>query len=384
MRKFLAVTAAVALSAGVAATASAGNGSPFDTDSDGPVTFAVYGDAPYGTTPTDTSEFAATPAFIKSVNDDPKVRLVMHVGDIHSGSQYCTESYDRAVLGLWDAFKDPLVYTPGDNEWSDCHKVKEGGGLYNASTGQIDYVKDASGACVDYACGNPTANLDLVRSIFFAQPGVTLGGRKKAVLSQASAFDPAHPSDAKYVENVMWEQNQTVFVTVNIPGGSNNDADKWYGTPTASAAQTQEAAERTAADLRWIDAAFARAQADGAKAVLIQTQADMWDVDGKDPAHLQNYKPIVTSIASHTTAFGKPVLLLNGDSHVYKSDNPMSTANPLDAIYSPALNVPNFHRVVVHGSTFPLEWLKLTIDPAKNAPNGADAFGPFAWERITE
>jgi hypothetical protein len=45
-------------------------------------------------------------------------------------------------------------------------------------------------------------------------------------------------------------------------------------------------------------------------------------------------------------------------------------------------NVPNFRRVTVHGSTSPLEWLKLTIDPSANAAHGADAFGPFSWARV--
>jgi len=44
--------------------------------------------------------------------------------------------------------------------------------------------------------------------------------------------------------------------------------------------------------------------------------------------------------------------------------------------------VSNFHRVVVHGSTFPLEYLKLTIDPNKNAKPSAYAIGPFSWERV--
>jgi hypothetical protein len=47
----------------------------------------------------------------------------------------------------------------------------------------------------------------------------------------------------------------------------------------------------------------------------------------------------------------------------------------------PGYDVPNFHRIVVHGSTIPLEYLRLTVDPTKNAPNGSDAFGPFSWER---
>ena len=56
-----------------------------------PSTLAVYGDAPYGTTPGDDSELKATPAFIDNVNADPDVSIVLHVGDIHSGKQYCTE-----------------------------------------------------------------------------------------------------------------------------------------------------------------------------------------------------------------------------------------------------------------------------------------------------
>ncbi|MGW0629155.1 hypothetical protein [Streptomyces sp. NPDC002758] len=46
--------------------------------------------------------------------------------------------------------------------------------------------------------------------------------------------------------------------------------------------------------------------------------------------------------------------------------------------------MPNFHRVVVHGSTFPLEWLKLTIDTKANHPASADAFGPFSRQRMTQ
>jgi hypothetical protein len=341
-------------------------------------TIAMYGDAPYGTTPTDTSETLATPAFIAAINSDPDVSLVMHVGDIHSGKQYCTEAYNRTVFELWKAFQDPLVYTPGDNEWSDCHKVAEGGGQYNAATQQIDYVL-AGGSPVDYANGDPIANLGLVRSIFFAQPGQTLGG-KKAVLSQAQFFDPAHPSDAKYVENVMFEQSKVLFVSINLPGGSNNDNDIWFGAPTQTPAQAQEIIERTGADLRWLDAAFAQAQADGVVAVLIEAQADMWDPE-KGAAHQAAYEPFVQNVATHSTAFGKPVVMFNGDSHVYQSGNPLSPSDPAYAMH-PGYNVPNFHRVVVHGSTFPLEWLKVRVDPKLDAAQGANAFGPFSWTEV--
>lgn len=355
MRKWLSTVAVAAVVMTCAAAALAGNGTPINTGSANALTLAVYGDAPYGTTQTDTSEFEATPAFIDAINSDPKVDLVVHVGDIHSGKQLCSESYNNSVADLWTQFKDPLIYTPGDNEWTDCQKAAEGG-------------------------GDPLTNLALVRSIFFSNPGYTLGGRQKQVLSQAQNFDPAHPADANYVENVMWEQSKTLFVTLNIPGGSNNDADIWFGASTMSAAQSQEIAQRTGADLRWLDAAFAQAHADDVDAVVIVEQADMWDLDGKTPAHLTGYDPFVQSIAVNTAAFGKPVLLFNGDSHTYRSDNPLAASDPLNYLHA-GYDVPNFHRVVVHGSTVPLEYLRLTIDPGTSG-TAATAFGPFSWEHI--
>jgi hypothetical protein len=379
MRKVIALGAAAAVTLALSADAFAGNGTPIDPASANVLTLAVYGDSPYGTSPTDTAQFEATPAFIDSINADPKVDLVLHVGDIHSGKQYCTQAYDQSIYDLWTRYRDPVVYTPGDNEWTDCNKAGEGGGAYNPVTHQIDYKLDANGNPIDYAAGNPVANLDLVRSIFFPEAGVTLGGRKKQVLTQAESFDPAHPSDAKYVENVMWEQSKVLFVTINLPGGSNNDNDVWYGAPSMTGAQSQEIAERTGADLRWLDAAFAQARADDVRGVVIGAQADMWDPE-KGAAHQAAYEPFVQSIASHTTDLGKPVLMFNGDSHVYRSDNPLVASDPVSYMH-PGYDVPNFHRVVVHGSTFPLEWLRLTVDPGASAPAGASAFGPFSWER---
>lgn len=370
------------------------NGTPINPNSKNVLTVAVYGDSPYGLDPTDTTETDKTPAFIASINADPKVDVVLHVGDIHSGKQFCTEAYDRTISDLWTAFKDPLVYTPGDNEWTDCHKSGEGGHV------------QVGGSPVDYADGDPLANLDLIRSIFFANPGYSLGGRKKQVLTQAQNYDLAHPTDANYVENVMWEQSRVLFVTINVPGGSNNDSDNWFGQARTQA-QTDEIAQRTQADLDWLDAAFAQARKDDVEGVVVQLQADMWDLDSKAASHLANYESLVGSIASHTLAFGNPVLLFNGDSHHYRSDNPLKQGQPcvfeaasgtgtVDCNSIPAApdftqdawvnhmgyDVPNFHRVVVHGSTEPLEWLRLTIMPGAKAPAGPTAFGPFAWTRI--
>src|SRR5262249_40839953 len=158
-----------------------------------------------------------------------------------------------------------------------------------------------------------------VRSMFFKKPVKTLG-KQIGVQSQATAYDRAHPGDKLFPENFKWRKWGVQFVSLNVPGGSNNDADVWYGAATETLAQTEERATRTAADIRWLDSAFNDATATGAAAVVIVLQADMWDLDGKTAAHLTNYETLVADIAAKATAFGKPVLLLNGDSHVYRSD----------------------------------------------------------------
>ena len=112
----VALTAALAVAGttvgGGVATGAARGGS----DESSAMTMAVYGDAPYGTSPADDSKTLATPAFVDAVNADPDVSSIIHVGDIHSGSQFCTAAYDQTIAVLWSHYEDPLVYTPGDNE----------------------------------------------------------------------------------------------------------------------------------------------------------------------------------------------------------------------------------------------------------------------------
>jgi hypothetical protein len=47
-----------------------------------------------------------------------------------------------------------------------------------------------------------------------------------------------------------------------------------------------------------------------------------------------------------------------------------------------SLDVKNFHRVVVHGNTKPLEYLRVTVDTNHLSGDGPTSFGPFSWERV--
>jgi hypothetical protein len=355
----LVATATLLAAAFVPFSTTAHDDSAFDRQSEDSLTLAVFGDWPYNDILLNSAHL-----LVDSVNSDPKVSLVLHVGDIHSGSQPCTGAglnpipaasvpgYNQSVFNIFEQFKDPFVYTPGDNEWTDCHKTKE------------------------FSSGAPLKELAAVRSLFFPNPGQTLGLRKKRVLTQAEHFSRVHPTDAQFVENAMWEDSRVVFVTINMPG-SNNDGLAWTAPFKDETARTREAAQRTLAAIRWLQAAFAKAEQDDARAVLIGLQADMWDpaaiVAGGDG--LGNYATFVHELASLARHFHRSVLLINGDSHVFGSDRPLADpASATGQIYgTPA--VPNLTRITVQGSTSaPAEWVRLTINP--RSPE------VFSWENV--
>ena len=285
-------------------------------------TLAIIGDIPYG-----PEQIAAFPSEIKQINADPKVSGVLHLGDIKNGSSRCDTSYFKARLADFQTFADPLVYTPGDNEWTDCHRANNGGYL-------------------------PTERLATLRKVFFPKHGRTLGKRKARVEYQSRA----------YPENTTVELAGVRYGVVHVVGSNDNQLP-WFGDrkdPTTAAPRPETAAEtalrareytlREAAALRWIDHIFDAAQDEQAPAVVLGMQADMWDGDAAGQTAFIAIKAV---LAERAARFGKPVLLLQGDSHQFTVDTPPG---------QPA----NLTRIVVQGSTeMPHEWLRLRVDPSK-------------------
>jgi len=362
MKKLIACTLLAA--AGIASThvfAKETDHEGFDRD-DHTVSLAVFGDWPYSQALLDNAHL-----LVNSVNDDHDVDLVLHVGDIHSGSMPCTSAgilpaiatanpgWNQAIYYQFQQFNDPVVYLPGDNEWADCHKSKQ------------------------FSSGAPLKELASVRSLFFAKPGVTLGRHEKKVWSQAEYFDPAYPADSQFVENVIWKSGDVVFVTFNIPGGSNDDKSPWSGSFANPTAQAQEKADRSAANLRWLNTAFDLAKYSRAKAVVVAEQADLWDPEAiaVGGAGLDQYTPFVKQLANLSLEFKRPVLVLNGDTHLYHTDTPLADPTSATGVIHNTQAVPNLSRIVVQGSTnAPAEWLKLTIDTRKH---GNDV---FSWQNV--
>src|SRR5262249_11104325 len=83
--------------------------------------FVALGDMPYKL-PDDYKRFETLIAAINKV----KPVFSIHVGDIKSGSTLCSDELIEKVHGYFKTFQQPLIYTPGDNEWTDCHREKAG------------------------------------------------------------------------------------------------------------------------------------------------------------------------------------------------------------------------------------------------------------------
>jgi hypothetical protein len=185
-------------------------------------------------------------------------------------------------LAQFRASTHPLVYTPGDNEWTDCAEVK-----------------------VD-----PLARLAKLRSMFFI--GERSLGKVTMSLIRQSTFGPAL---AKYRENVRWDKGGVSFVALHVVGSNNG-----LGLSPVSNA---EYVERNKANLLWLRQAFEHASAKKSRAVMIFQQAGIFPA--ADP---NGFTDIRVAIQREAIAFRKPVVLVHGDGHYFRVDKPFPAPTP--------------------------------------------------------
>lgn len=288
------------------------------------VSFAVMGDLGY---------YAEHEPWVDNVhaeiNRDASLSFVVHVGDLSRPVRACTEELVRHRLTQFNATPHPFIFTPGDNDWTDCHD-KQG-------------VKG----------GDPLASLGRLRALFFAGEE-SLGMRKMGLIRQSRT-----PEFSTFRENVRWELGGVTFATLHITGSNNNLGR----TPEGDA----EYAERNRANLAWLSQTFARAKAMNSRAVMIFQQANIFTNIlplPEPPVEPSGFKDTHALLQKETIAFGKPVAVVHGDSHFFRIDNPFWQRPPRGSIGTPA--VENFRRVETFG-TPDHHWLHVTIDP--NDPN---------------
>jgi len=214
-----------------------------------------------------------------------ELAFVVHVGDITSGTGPCGDEWLEERKKQFARFKAPFVLLPGDNEWTDCHR-----------TG-FDAVE----------------RLAKWRSLFCFSVPVDFFERQKG----------------EYCENVRWIAANVVFVGLNVPGSNNN-----LGRDPA------EHAARMRAVFDWLDEAAALARNRDGLVVLMHANPFLTRRLGTD-----GYAAVRERLAKLGREMPGKVLLVHGDTHRFRDDEPL----------------PGLRRVEVHGSP-EIRWTRARIE----------------------
>jgi hypothetical protein len=288
-------------------------------------TIALFGDMPYNALGKEQY-----PNLIADVND-AKVAFSVFDGDLKSGGDGpCTdENLYFPALANFATFERPLIFLPGDNDWTDCW------GRYGPGTSTPE-------------TSDPIERLQHERDLFFSTP-YSLGQEKLRLTRQA-----------EYVENVRWKYGPVVYLGLNIQGSNDNYPYPGVDGETRSdaeiARQRAEERDRKAANLQWLEEGFDYAKRVGAKGVMIIAQADLnFNNENHltDPRTWDAFPDYVDALRDAALAFDGQVAYVHGDAHYYKQDKPLSGPN--------GGVVANFTRVETFGARN-THWVSATID----------------------
>jgi hypothetical protein len=333
----------------------------------------LWGDVPYSA----VQETTGIPNLIADMNA-ADVQFTVNDGDLKAGngltgnppSANCDDAlYDRA-LGWLNSLEKPAMFTPGDNDWTDCDRTSNGG---YASLERLDHE----------------------RQLFFSTPSSlgrhTLQQEVQSDLTCAgydpTASDGTKTKPAACVENRRWEFRGVMYVTVNIQGTCNNLCSSGAGdgtTPADVAHRQAEYTARNAADIAWLQQSFAEAKANGDAGLMVIGQADPgFDLSGapfagtspdaptRDPRTLDpagpnatskspGFKDFLTTLRNEAISFGKPVVYVHGDTHYFRIDKPLLDKD--------GKRLENFTRVETFGDNAAnglndVHWVKALVDP---------------------
>ena len=278
--------------------------------------FALIGDMPYN--PKDSSKFTR---LIQDINETENLEWVLHTGDVKSGGSPCSDDFLRARFQLYQQFTLPFIITPGDNEWTDCHRPLCGG-------------------------YDPLERLSFFRKLFYANPLESLGQERIPLESQSQ-----QSQYALYPENQRWEKGDVMFLTLHIVGSLNGMAP-FEGR---SEEDDKEATQRMQASIDWLRQSFQLAEEQQRKGLFLMIHANPGFDRIQDSAMQVGFGAFLNALEELVVQFKEPVLLAHGDSHYFRYDKPL--------VHSTSRRrIENFTRVEAFGDR-DIHWLKVTVNP---------------------
>lgn len=293
----------------------------------------LWGDLPYS-----SAQAVGVDALIADMNSQ-RLSFTVHDGDLKAGSTRCDDVVYTNALAYFNALKAPAMFTPGDNDWTDCDRTSAG-------------------------AYSPRERLDLERKMFFSTP-YSLGQRQLRQEVQTASLCVGVTGLVPCVENRRWSVGGVMYVTLNVPGSCNNLCD--------TGPDLAEYTARNRANILWLQETFALANARKSAAVMIIAQANPgWDQSDPTRAPLRDsktlaetdafpdgYQEYLVTLRNEVIAFRKPVAYVHGDSHYFRIDRPL-----LD---SQGRRLENFTRVETFGNnqangTNDVQWIKVNVN----------------------
>jgi hypothetical protein len=274
--------------------------------------FGLFGDVPYT-----AQERQQLPKMIDEMNRE-ELAFVVHDGDIWDGAGKCEDALYQDRLSIFQRSQHPLIFVPGDNEWTDCPR------------GGYDAIE----------------RLEKLRQTFYPEPGQSLGQRKLKLETQAS-----QPEFAAYRENQRWRKGPVLFVTLNVPGSNNN-----WGRGEAP---STEFTARAKANQHWLQTSFEQAKQQHLAGVVLVLQADPNFDSVNQGKTSKGYQALMEQLLHLTQNFKGEVLFVHGDTHFFRYDQPLR---------DPATGkvLANFSRLETYGTPI-MGWVKVTVQ-ADRAP----------------
>ena len=77
--------------------------------------FLATGDLPYS-----IEQFDKYHRLLKQ-SESEKFSFLVHVGDFKESYAECSDESFERIRQMFQNYPKPVVYTPGDNDWTDCH-----------------------------------------------------------------------------------------------------------------------------------------------------------------------------------------------------------------------------------------------------------------------
>jgi hypothetical protein len=328
----VAATAAAAVAAAIFVGTASRVGAAGPGEGRGPDTYRIglFGDMPYNAL--GRSQY---PNLLTDINAS-NVAFSIFDGDLKAGGDGpCSNSLYSTAIAQFNTLERPLVWLPGDNDWTDCW------GRYGPS--QQPFF-------------DPIERLAYERQVFDSTDQ-SLGEKTLTLTRESSEGGPY----ALYSENVRWSYGPVVYIGLDVQGS--NDNYPWVGFDPRSdaeiARQQAEEIARKAANLHWLSEGFTYAKQVGAKGILIDWQADPNfnnenDPQGLHPHDWDAFPDYVNALRTETEGFSGQVALVHGDSHYFKIDKPLNNAS--------GGVLRNFTRVETFGARN-THWVSATIDP---------------------